>query len=417
MNEESQPEGEAQGPDGGAVTGRPDPRGESKVVRDSVDGYLHRILADLEGLQPLEFPLLEALGLVLAEDVVAEEPLPPYASVVRAGYALASSAVASASPDAPVELPIGEGGARPVEVGAPVPEGADAVAPVESLRLGEDRVGVVEPVGPGANVRLAGRDLERGDTAVPAGRRLRPGDIAVLAALARTRVRCHPRPRAIVLSAGDELVAPETHAEPGAVRDSNGPMLKALLRQAGAVTFSAGIVPDDRRQLIDTFDSNLGHADLFVTAGGGAGTVQQVLDMLGDVQPVLVRMEPGEVQLFGRIRGVPVFGLPGHPASSFVSFELFVRPALRRLQARTDLHRPKVTARLAEDVQSTPGRRSYPRVQLERSDEGWIARLSGGQDPHDLASLAAADGLAEVPEQRAEIRAGEEVVVHLLVEG
>lgn len=395
-----------------AVPARP----ESEIVRDSVDGYRHRILSDLEPLQPLELPLADVLGLVLAEETVAGEPLPPFASASRAGYAVDSSSIVGATMREPVRLPVGAGGARPVEAGAAVPEGCDAIVPLESVDAHPDHVAVRVAVAAGTHVRTAGQDLEVGDVAVPAGRRVRPGDVAVMASIGETRARCHPRPRAIVLSAGDELIDPSTESQPGTVRDSNGPMLKALLRQAGAVTFSAGTVPDDRRQLIDTFDSNLGHADLFVTAGGSTGAVRQVLDMLGEVQPVLVRMEPGSMQVYGRIRGVPVFGLPGHPASSFVSFEMFVRPALRRMQGRTDLYRPKVTARLAEDIRSQPGRRSYPRVRLERRGDGWVAHLAGGQDPHDLASLAAADGLAEIPEHRSGVRAGEAVEVHLLTE-
>jgi molybdopterin molybdotransferase len=245
---------------------------------------------------------------------------------------------------------------------------------------------------------------------------LRPGDIAVLAALGRTQIRCHPPPRAVLLATGSELVAAERTAPAGRVRDSNGPMLDALLRQAGTVTFSAGIVPDDRGSLIDAFDSNLGHADLFVVAGGGSGEVRKVLEMLGEVETTTVAMEPGQTHLFGRVRGVPVFGLPGHPASAFVAFELLVRPALRRLQGRRDLLRPRIHAVLDEPVETTPGLRSFLRVRLRRPEGAWTASLAGGQDVYDLASLAAADGLAEVGEDQARVGAGTDVAVHLLVE-
>ncbi|MDP8961079.1 MAG: molybdopterin molybdotransferase MoeA, partial [Actinomycetota bacterium] len=272
----------------------------------------------------------------------------------------------------------------------------------------------------GTNIRPAGEDVPAGQLVLRAGRRLRPGDIALLAALGRSRLRCHPRPRVLVLSTGSELVAPNQPLTPGAIRDSNGPMLAALVRQAGAVPFSAGIVPDDRKSLEHAFESDLGHCDLLITSGGvSAGAhdhVRTVLGTLGEVRVTKVAMKPGMPQVWGRVRGVPVFGLPGNPVSSFVSFEVFVRPALRRLQGRFDLLSPTVTARLTEDVHSAPAKRTYLRVRLRQEAGGWMARLSGGQGSHQLSGLLDADGLAEIPEERTTVRAGEDVRVHLLPE-
>lgn len=397
--------------------------GPRAAVTSSVEEYLDQVLGRIQPLQPIELGLADTLGLVLAEDVSAEDPLPGFATASTAGYAVAADALSDASRDHPAVLEVlGDGldvgGDSSVRLagGARLPDGADAIVPEAAAEVRGQRVAVARPVAPGENVRDVGRDLDAGERAVRAGRRVRPGDIAVLAALGRTRLRCHPQPRVVVLVAGDELIEAASSVGPGSVRDSNGPMLSALLRQAGTVTFRAGIVAEDRRSLVDAFDSNLGHADIFVAAGGAAGIVEQVLAMLGDVTATDVTMEPGSRQLFGTVRGVPVFGLPGHPAAVFVSFEVFVRPVLRRLQGRSHIHRPRIAARLERDVETTPGVRTYLRVRLRRDDPGWLAVLAGDQDPYDLASLAAADGLAEVPADVSRLPAGAEIGVHLLIE-
>lgn len=394
---------------------------------ESVHSYRERILDDLDPLQPIELGLKDVLGLVLAEDIVAGEPIPSVPTAAIGGYAVASADIATASERSPVELKLrarSDGDvpalepwtAVPLPGGTALPSGADVVIGEDAVRAGEGGIAVLASAAPGDGVRPEGRDLARGQEVARAGRRLRPGDIAVFAALGRTRIRCHPPPRTVLLAAGSELVEAEHSAPAGRVRDSNGPMLAALLRQAGMVTFSAGTVPDDRRRLVDAFDSNLGHADLFVVAGGGSGEVRKVLEMLGEVEATTVAMEPGAHQLYGRVRGAPVFGVPGHPASAFVVFETLVRPALRRLQGRRDLLRPRIRAVLDGSVETTGGVRSFLRVRLHRADDGWRASLAGGQDLHDLASLAAADGLAEIDEDHGRVAAGTEVDVHLLVE-
>jgi molybdopterin molybdotransferase len=397
--------------------------GPPAAITSSVEEYLELVLGRIQPLQPIELGLADTLGLVLAEDIDAEDPLPGFATASTAGYAVSAESLSDASGNDPAVLDVltdglevGDGAAVRLAGGARLPDGADAIVPESAAEVRDERVAVVRPIAPGENVRDVGRDLSAGERAVRAGRRVRPGDIAVLAALGRTRLRCHPQPRVVVLVAGDELIEAASSVGPGSVRDSNGPMLGALLRQAGSVTFRAGIVAEDRRSLVDAFDSNLGHADIFVAAGGAAGVVEQVLAMLGDVTATNVAMEPGSRQLVGTVRGVPVVGLPGHPAAVFVSFEVFVRPLLRRLQGRSDLHRPRISARLERDIETHLGVRTYLRVRLRRDDRGWLAILAGDQDPHDLASLAAADGLAEVPEDVSHVPAGAEIGVHLLIE-
>lgn len=401
---------------------------------EGVDAYRERILSDLTPIEPTEVGLSDVLGLVLAEDVIAQEQLPPFSNSAMDGYAVVAADLADGDAQRPVRLRVtGEvaagsgllprvesGAATRIMTGAPVPPGADAVVPVEVTLEADGEVTIFRSFPVGANIRPSGEDVPAGQLVLRAGRRLRPGDIALLAALGRSRVRCHPRPRVLVFSTGSELVAHDRPLEPGSIRDSNGPMLSALVRQAGGLAFSVGIVPDDRPSLEHAFESNLGDSDLLITTGGvSAGAhdhVRDVLGMLGEVQVTKVAMRPGMPQVWGRVRGVPVFGLPGNPVSSFVSFEVFVRPALRRLQGRADLFSPTITAQLVEDVHTAPAKRTFLRVGLRQEAGRWMAGLSGGQGSHQLSGLLGADGLAEIPEERTTVGAGEDVRVHLLVE-
>lgn len=401
---------------------------------EGVDAYRERVLSDLTPLEPAEVGLSDVLGLVLAEDILTQEQLPPFSNSAMDGYAVVAGDLADGDAQRPVRLRvIGEvaagsgllprvesGTATRIMTGAPVPPGADAVVPVEVTREADREVTIFRSFPVGANIRPSGEDVPSGQLVLRSGRRLRPGDIALLAALGRSRVRCHPRPRVLVLSTGSELVAHDQPLEPGSIRDSNGPMLSALVRQAGGLAFSAGIVPDDPTRLEHAFESNIGDSDLLLTTGGvSAGAhdhVRDVLGMLGEVRVTKVAMKPGMPQVWGRVRGVPVFGLPGNPVSSFVSFEVFVRPALRRLQGRADLFSPTVAAQLIEDVHTAPAKRTYLRVSLRQEAGRWMAGLSGGQGSHQLSGLLGADGLAEIPEERTTVRAGEDVRVHLLVE-
>ncbi|MBW3561792.1 MAG: molybdopterin molybdotransferase MoeA [Actinobacteria bacterium] len=402
---------------------------------EPVDSYRHRILDEVQPLEAIELGLSDVLDLVLAEDVVSEGSLPAFDNSAMDGYAVVAADAAGASGSAPVTLPVaGEvpagsgvpprlepGTAVRIMTGAPVPSGADAVVPVEVTRRTDGRaIEVLRAPAPGEHIRRVGEDLQVGERILRTGRRLRPGDIAMLASLGRGRVRCHPRPRVVVLSTGSEIVRPDQEPGPGMIRDANGPLLSALVRQADAVPFWSGIVPDDRKALVDAFDSNLGHADVLITTGGvSAGThdhVRDVVAMLGDrSHRAKVAMKPGMPQLFGHARGVPIFGLPGNPVSAFVSFEVFVRPALRRMQGRRDIDRPIVTARLEEPIETPPHKRTYIRVSLRQDGGRWLARPAGGQGSHQVATLVATDGLAEIPEDRTTVRAGEAVRVHLVV--
>lgn len=400
----------------------------------TVEEHLEEILSLLPSPEPIELRLSDALGLVLAEDIISDVTVPAWANSAMDGYAVIAADLAGATVERPVRLPASRevvAGARnldqlrpgtcvPIMTGAPIPDGADAVVPVELTSNGDGEVAFhVEP-NEGDHIRLPGEDLHPGQPLTTGGRRLGPADVGLLATAGVTRVVCTPPPRVVVISTGDELVPAGDVPGHGTIRDANGPMLAAMVRAAGAVPFSAGIVRDDHRALAYAFDSNLGHADLFVCTGGAsAGTrdlLPDVLASLGEAESVKVAMKPGMPQIRGRIAGCPVIGLPGNPVSAYVSFEVFVRPVIRHLQGRRDVQRPQITATLEEPLAAPPLKRAYARVRLRRDETGWIAKPTGHQGSHVVTSIALADGLAVVPEDVTQIPAGELVQVHLLVE-
>ena len=400
-----------------------------------VEEHLEAILAMLPHPEPIALRTADALGLVLAETAVCEVTLPASDNSAMDGYALVADDLAAASRAQPVrlavtgevvagagELPaVARGTCVRIMTGAPIPPGADAVVPVELTVADEDHVAFHLPARAGDNIRRAGEDLVPGTELVAAGRRVAPADVALLTAAGVTSVVCIPAPRVVIMSTGDELVPADRAPEPGRVRDSNGPMLAAMVRATGGLPFVTGAIPDDDEALREAFESNLGHADLFVCTGGAsAGTRDLLADViaeLGEVRSVKVAMRPGMPQIRGRIGVVPVIGLPGNPVSSYVSFEVFVRPAIRALQGRRDVHRPTVVARAVEPLHAPAHKRGYLRVRLARDGAAWTVRPTGAQGSHLVTSIAQADGLAIVPEAVTEVRVGDEVRVMLLVDG
>lgn len=396
--------------------------------------YRAQVLARLGPLEPLELALLEALGCVLAEDVVADTAIPRFASSAMDGYAVIARSIEPGTPmrvvdegaaGSPSETAVTADGVVRIMTGAPVPDGTDTIIPVEQTSEAGGRVVFHTEPEAGRHIRPAGQDVAEGAVVVSTGRRLQPADLGMLASVGRSAVRVHPRPRVVVLSTGDELVEPGSPLQPGQLYDANSYALTAAIREAGATAYRRPIVPDDPQQLIEAFEGALLHADVIVTTGGvSAGRydhVKDVMAQLGDVTTQRVGMQPGMPQSFGFLgdgqHRVPTFGLPGNPVSAYVSFEIFVRPALRRMQGRTDENRPRVTATLDEDVVSPADKVSFLRVELARDERGgWHARTTGPQGSGLLHSVVAAHGLAEVPADRTELAAGQEVIVHLLVD-
>ncbi|MGH8888291.1 MAG: molybdotransferase-like divisome protein Glp [Acidothermaceae bacterium] len=400
----------------------------------TVDEHLAAVLGQLSPLPDLEVTLLDAHGCVLAEDVVAPRSLPWFDNSSMDGYAVRFDDVATATEENPVVLPVigdiaaGSGGAYAVNdgltarimTGAPIPAGADAVVPVEWTDGGIARVQINRAPQPGANIRRAGEDVVAGETVLAAGASIGAPQVGLLAALGRARVRVRPKPRVVVFSTGNELVDVGVVPGPAQINESNSYALTAAVRECGAIAFRVGIVPDDRVRLLSLIEDQLVRADLVITTGGvSAGaydTVKEVLSRLGTVEFTKVAMQPGMPQGFGTVGpdSTPIFTLPGNPVSAFVSFEVFVRPAIRRMLGVQPLYRPLVRATLTEPISKSAGKRSYVRGRIEVRDGSYMATPVGGMGSHLVANLALANAFIVVPEQVTEVPAGVTVSVMML---
>ncbi|MFI5667197.1 gephyrin-like molybdotransferase Glp [Streptomyces sp. NPDC051704] len=428
----------------------------------SVDEHLADVLAAIRPLEPIELQLLDAQGCVLVEDVTVPVALPPFDNSSMDGYAVRTADVQGASEEFPAvltvigdvaagsgELPtVGPGQAARIMTGAPLPPGAEAVVPVEWTDGGSGggaAAGMTPasaaPEGAGgevrvhraaearAHVRARGSDVQAGDLALAAGTVLGPPQIALLAAIGRGTVRVRPRPRVVVLSTGSELVQPGESLAAGTIYDSNSFALAAAARDAGAIAYRVGAVADDAETLRSTIEDQLIRADLLVTTGGvsvGAyDVVKEALTSVGTADEEAdggrmdfrkLAMQPGKPQGFGTIGPdhTPLLALPGNPVSSYVSFELFVRPAIRALMGLADVSRPSVRAVLEADkaLGSPAGRRQFLRGKYD-AQSGTVSPV-GGSGSHLIAALAHADSLMVVPEDVTSVEPGAELEVVLL---
>lgn len=440
------------GPAGDAPGGRP--------ALWSVDDHLEDILGAIRPLDPIDLQLPDAQGCVLVEDVTVPVALPPFDNSSMDGYAVRVADVAGASEDYPAVLRVigdvaagsgeqrlvGPGEAARIMTGAPLPPGAEAVVPVEWTDGGTGggaattmrpagsapeaaggEVRIHRPVEPRAHVRERGSDVQAGDLALVEGTVLGPPQIGLLAAIGRATVRVRPRPRVVVLSTGSELVQPGEELGEGQIYDSNSFALTAAARDAGAIAYRVGAVTDDADELRATIDDQLIRADLLVTTGGvsvGAyDVVKEALASVGDedepgsgIDFRTLAMQPGKPQGFGSIGPdhTPLLALPGNPVSSYVSFELFVRPAIRALMGLKDVRRPHVRAELRTDkaLTSPAGRRQFLRGAYD-AEEGTVTPV-GGSGSHLIAALAQADALIVIPEDVTSVEPGTETEVVLL---
>lgn len=402
-----------------------------------------RMLDGLAALPAETVPLGEALGRVLAGPIESRLTLPPWDNSAMDGFAVRSADVFGATRDHPVKLKVvGEsaagrsstaevtpGTAIRILTGAPLPDGADTVVPVEDTDSAMGMVALPESVlieasrPPGAHIRRVGSDLREGYPLLAAGMHLSPATLAVAAAGGHAELTVHRAPRIAILATGDELAPVGAALAADQIPDSNSVGLAAQGRESGAEVRSLGIASDNLADVVDRLRVGLAWADVLVVSGGvsvGAhDVVKDAFDAVGQVDLWRVAVQPGKPLAFGRARAegregeVLMFGLPGNPVSSFVTFELFVRPVLRRLAGHSDLiGRDSVFATLAEPVTKSPGRRAFLRVRLERDADGaWVASLAGGQDSHVLSALAAANGLAIVSEDDDSLPAGAKVEV------
>ena len=387
-----------------------------------------RILERIARLDAEDVPLTQARGRVLAEDVHAERDVPPFANSAMDGYAVRADDVKAASPSQPVRLSLlGEvraGAAPPAAVrpntalrimtGAMVPEGSDAVVRVEDTAENAGSVDVRVPVEIGTSLRAAGSDLHRGDLVAAVGRIITPGLIGVLASAGRMSVRCVRRARVLLLTTGDELREPGESLGPGQITNTNRYTLHAAMEDAGAVVIDAGVARDERQDLLNRF-RNVREAHLVVSTGGvSMGAYDLVRGLLEEREAVdfwQVALRPGKPLLFGTFSGVPLIGLPGNPVSTLVGFELFVRPALLKMQGRTDLERPRLTAITEDPLVNPPHLEQYFRG-IARRDGGRVAvRLTGDQGSHVLRSMADANCLIVVPQGTSTVPVGSPVEI------
>ena len=342
------------------------------------------------------------------------------------GYAVRAEDV---SPGASLRL-VGEARAAPgspprvepgttvrIMTGGMLPPGADSIAPVEIATEDGDRVTIQEEVRAGAHVRQAGGDLAEGATAVAAGTELDAGSLAVLASLGLHEVEVIRRPRVAILVTGDELVDATSEVGPGQIRDSNSIALAALVEESGGVVVSSQRVPDDLDSARALFASAAEESDLIVSSGGVSvgryDLVKAIVEELGSTDFWRVAMKPGKPVLWGHVGDVPFLGLPGNPVSVHVSFEQFVRPAIRKLRGCRELFRPTLEARLGAEVHHHPGRLELVRVRLTRTAEGWVATPTGPQGSHVQSSLVATDGVARVPVDAGTLPPGSRVIVEV----
>ncbi len=392
------------------------------------------VAALIPAAPPEQVGLAQARGRVLAADVVATVALPPFDNSAMDGYAVRAAELTGAGEQQPVLLPVAAdipagrtdvpplaaGSVHRIMTGAPLPAGADAVVPVEQTDAGTQTVRLRAAPRVGAHVRRTGEDVRSGAVVLPAGTVLGPAQIGLAAAVGRATLPIRRRPVVLVLSTGSELVEPGRSLRPGQIYESNGPMLAAAVEEAGGRAELLSFVPDDVEQFLGRLRERLtaGDVDLVLTSGGvSAGAYEVVKDAFTErgVEFVKVGMQPGGPQGAGRVGelgGVAVITLPGNPVSALVSFEVFVRPALRTALGHPHPDRPVITARLVERWTSPAGRRQFRRGQLD-AVHGTVREI-GGPPSHLLASLARADCLVVVPEQVTELPEGAPVQVWLL---
>lgn len=396
----------------------------------SVDEARKIILSHIKALGAEKTNLFSALGRVLAEDVLSPMNIPPWNNTAMDGFAVRAQDTQGASPQNPVILeviedlpagsmakyPVGPGQATRIMTGAPIPEGADAVVRVEDTGLIDDRhVKIFVEVEPSRDVRMAGEDIKMGEVILNKGTLLRPADIGLLASIQRSFVAVYQRPVVAILSTGDELVEIDEPITKGKIVNSNGYSLAAQVLECGGIPVQLGIAKDTREDLEEKLSQGLRADVLISSAGVSVGDhdyVKEVLKNLGaDMQFWRVAMKPGSPLTFGVLREKPVFGLPGNPVSAMVTFELFVRPTLRKMSGHRRLFPPLLKAVTEETIKAVKGKTHFVRVILTLRNGRYYASTTGAQGSGILRSMSLSQGLAVVPETRGVIKAGEEVSV------
>jgi molybdopterin molybdotransferase len=392
----------------------------------SVEEALTRILAEIHPLNITRMPLADTLGLVLAEDVIAEEDIPPFDNSAMDGFALLSKDSRPRNGNPPrlrvtggiaagyvANHAVEEGSAMRIMTGAPVPPGADTVIQVELTRNDgpeSEWVEILQEVAPGNNIRPAGEDMRKGQKALQRGTEIGPWEIGILATLGRANVPVIRRPRVAILSTGDEIVDVGEQLQPGKIRNSNGYLLEAAVRRAGAEAHRLGVARDSVESLREKLTEAITY-DLILTSGGvSVGDFDYVKDVMqeqGQMNFWRINMRPGKPVAFGRIGDVPLLGLPGNPVSTAVTFELFGLPLIRKMLGHSRLVKPQIDVVVEEDIHERATRRHYIRAYVEWRDGRFVARTTGNQGSHIMTSLRNANALLIIPEGGVTLNAGD----------
>jgi len=399
----------------------------------SVEEALNHILERVSPLETETRDLMDSPGFVLAEDVCARDPVPPFDNSAMDGYALIAADTEGASRDRPArlrvleDLPAGRmakqevapGAAIRIMTGAPVPKGADAVVMVEETVAGNEWVDICAPVRPDQNIRRAGEDVRPGDLVLPRGTLIGASEVGMLAGMGYSKVQVVRKPRVAIFSTGDEVIGPEEPLRPGKIRNSNLPALTAQVQRCGAEVIRSLHVSDD----IEALERELTgatEADVVITTGGVSvgdyDLVKEVLARQGQIFFWRVAMKPGKPLAFGEIGGRFLFGLPGNPVSAMVTFEEFVRPALHKMSGRTQVRLPEVEAVLDHDLRHSTGRLEFIRARTTLREGQFHTLSTGPQGSHQMRSMLGANSFILAPPDVALMPAGSRVRVQLLTE-
>jgi molybdopterin molybdotransferase len=398
----------------------------------SFEEALHKILSSIQPLGLEKVQLLESLGRIIGEDIYAKRDIPPLDNSAMDGYALRFEDIRESSKDHPVrlevieDLPAGfvskktieKGQAIRIMTGAPIPKGADTVVPVEETRKEHGFTFILKAASLGENIRRSGEDVKKGERVISKGDLIRPAEVGMLASVGRSSVLIYQKPLIAILCTGDELVDVDGNLEESKIISSNSYTLAAQVKDCGAVPVQLGIARDRKEEIREKLRQGTRADVLISSAGVSVGDYDFAKDALGDLGMEMafwqISMKPGKPLAFGTIQGKPVFGLPGNPVSSMISFEEFVRPSLLKMMGHREVLRPVVEAILQEEIRKTAGRRHFIRAFVSFKEGSYFATTTGDQGSGILMSMLKANGLIMIPEAQEIARVGEKVKVQLL---